>query len=95
MCECGRLDFVTAEFVFEIRIKKMHPSDIAILIGGPILVSVLLFEANRERNIQLHTRGFFRFPLALLLSTVACLGTAVLYANVNPYVSSWILGLWP
>jgi len=74
----------------------MHPSDIAILIGGPILVSVLLFEANnREHKIQLHSRGLFRFPLALLLSTIACLGTAVLYAKVNPYVSSSILGLWP
>jgi hypothetical protein len=74
---------------------KMFPSDIAILIGGPILVSVLLFEANREHKIQLQHRGLFRFPLALLLSTVACLGTAVLYAKVNPYVSSWILGIWP
>lgn len=65
----------------------MFPSDIAILIGGPILVSVLLFEANRAHKIHLERRGFFRFPLAILLSTVGCLGTAVLYAKVNPYVS--------
>jgi hypothetical protein len=71
----------------------MFASDIAILIGGPILIAVLLFEANREHKIRLQRRGLFRFPLALILSTAACLGTAVLYAKVNPYVSSQILGL--
>ncbi|KAG8756737.1 hypothetical protein FRC14_002691 [Serendipita sp. 396] len=64
----------------------MHPSDIALLIGGPLLASVLLFEANREQKIHLERRGLFRFPTALLLSTIACLGTGILYAKVNPYV---------
>ncbi|KAG8834948.1 hypothetical protein FRC17_006251 [Serendipita sp. 399] len=64
----------------------MHPSDIALLIGGPLLASVLLFEANREQKIHLERRGLFRFPNALLLSTIACLGTGLLYAKVNPYV---------
>lgn len=64
----------------------MVPSDIAILICGPILVSVLLFEANRAHKIHLQKRGLFRFPVAILVSTFACLGTAVLYAKLNPYV---------
>jgi len=64
----------------------MFASDIAILIGAPLLVIVLLFEAHREHKIHVQRRGLFRFPVAILLSTVACLGTAVLYAKVNPYV---------
>ncbi len=67
----------------------MFASDIALLIGGPILTAILLFEANREHKIKIHRRGLFRFPLALLLSTVACLGTALLYAQVNPYVRTY------
>jgi uncharacterized integral membrane protein len=66
----------------------MVPSDIALLIGGPILVSILVFEVHQEHKLKLeHPRGFLRFPLGLLLSTVACLGTSLLYAKVNPYVS--------
>lgn len=65
----------------------MFASDIALLIGGPVLICILLYEANRVHKIAVSRRGLFRFPLALLLSTVAVLGTAVLYGNVNPYVS--------
>lgn len=64
----------------------MFASDIALLIGGPILAAILLFEANREHKIHVESRGLFRFPVALLFSTVACLGTALLFAQVNPYV---------
>jgi hypothetical protein len=64
----------------------MVPSDIALLIGGPILVSILVFEVHREHKLKLQRRGFLRFPLGLILSTAACLGTALLYAKVNPYV---------
>ncbi|KIM34487.1 hypothetical protein M408DRAFT_19387 [Serendipita vermifera MAFF 305830] len=64
----------------------MVPSDIALLIAGPILVSLLVFEANRENKVQYARRGLFRFPLALGLAIAACLGTSLLYSKVNPYV---------
>lgn len=67
-------------------LPAMFPSDIALLIGGPILTAILLFEANREHKIHVERRGLFRFPCALLFTTVACLGTSALYAKVNPYV---------
>jgi hypothetical protein len=64
----------------------MFASDIALLIGGPILTAILLFEANREHKISVERRGLFRFPTALFFTVFACLATAVLYAKVNPYV---------
>lgn len=67
----------------------MVPSDIALLIAGPILVSVLVFELNREHKLQYKRRGLLRFPLSLGLSIAGCLGTSLLYAKVNPYVSAF------
>lgn len=69
----------------------MFASDIALLIGGPILTAILLFEANREQKIHVERRGLFRFPTALFFTIFACLGTAVLYAKVNPYVRYCLL----
>jgi len=65
----------------------MVPSDIALLIGGPILIAILILEVHHEHKLQIDRTGFLRFPLALVLSTAACLGTSLLYAKVNPYVS--------
>jgi hypothetical protein len=66
----------------------MVPSDIALLIMGAILVLILVFEVHYEHKLKLECRGFLRFPLGLILSTAACLGTSLLYAKVNPYVRS-------
>lgn len=64
----------------------MTPADIALLIGGPLIILLFLWEIYRQGKLVLKARGLFRFPAALLVSTFGVLGTSLLYAKVNPYV---------
>ena len=64
----------------------MTPADIALLIGGPLVILLFLWEVHRQGKLVLKWRGLFRFPAALLVSTFGVLGTSLLYAKVNPYV---------
>lgn len=64
----------------------MTPGDIALLIGGPLIILFFLWEIHRQGKLVLKARGLFRFPVALLVSTFGVLGTSLLYAKVNPYV---------
>ena len=64
----------------------MRPADIALLVGGPLIILLFLWEVHRQGKLVLNSRGLFRFPAALLVSTFGVLGTALLYAKVNPYV---------
>jgi hypothetical protein len=64
----------------------MTPADIALLIGGPLIILLFLWEIHRHGKLVLTFRGLFRFPAALLVSIFGVLGTSLLYAKVNPYV---------
>jgi len=64
----------------------MTPADIALLVGGPLIIFLFLWEIYRQGKLALKWHGLFRFPASLLVSTFGVLGTSLLYAKVNPYV---------
>jgi hypothetical protein len=64
----------------------MTPADIALLIGGPLIIFLFLWETHRHGKLVLKWHGLFRFPASLLVSAFGVLGTSLLYAKVNPYV---------
>ena len=64
----------------------MTPADIALLVAGPLIIFLFLWEVHRQGKLVLKSRGLFRFPAALLVSTFGVLGTSLLYARLNPYV---------
>lgn len=64
----------------------MKPTDIALLVGGPLIILLFLWETHRQGKLVLRWRGLFRLPASLLVSAFGILGTSLLYAKVNPYV---------
>lgn len=64
----------------------MKPVDIALLVGGPLIILLFLWETHRQGKLVLKWHGLFRFPASLLVSAFGVLGTSLLYAKVNPYV---------
>lgn len=64
----------------------MTPADLALLVGGPLILLLFLWETNLQGKLVLKWRGLFRFPASLLVSAFGVLGTSLLYAKVNPYV---------
>ena len=64
----------------------MTPADLALLVGGPLIILLFLWETHLQGKLVLKWHGLFRFPASLLVSAFGVLGTSLLYAKVNPYV---------
>lgn len=64
----------------------MKPADIALLIGGPLVIFLFLWETHLQGKLVLRWHGLFRFPASLFVTAFGVLGTSLLYAKVNPYV---------
>ncbi len=64
----------------------MTPADLALLVGGPLIIFLFLWETHLQGKLVLKWHGLFRFPASLLVSVFGILGTSLLYAKVNPYV---------
>ncbi|KZT61666.1 hypothetical protein CALCODRAFT_514563 [Calocera cornea HHB12733] len=70
--------------------------NIGLLIVGPLLVAFLLWFRHGYRAAKFPLLGWFRFPVALVLSVGCTLGLATVYRFTNTYVihsSSYIVGI--
>ena len=104
--------------LFAISVTLLVVAPIALIITGIVLsktdklylfsMSAKLHHADGHEKVQLRGfRGFFRFPILLVVASVILFGLAFLMAKVNPYIiysspystwsmmlSAWIFVAW-
>ena len=67
--------------------KIMFIINIILLGAGPIIVGALVLGLHSKGKLLWSRDGWFRFPLAFVVSMAAAIGLAVVYSKFNAYVS--------